>query len=162
MVELILNRMIEYFGDDIKRIGHTLKVYGFARAIAAGENIAGQELLVLETAALLHDIGIHEAERLHNSSAGEFQELEGPPIARAIMDEVCEDRSVIERVSYLVGNHHSYQRINGIDFQILVEADFLVNINEDNLSRDAADTIRRKYFKTVSGIKIISRLYSLK
>jgi HD superfamily phosphodiesterase len=153
--------MIEYFGDDVKRVSHSLKVYGFAKAIAWGEKLDGQELLVLETAAVLHDIGIHEAEHLHSSSAGEFQELEGPPIARAIMSEVCNDRTVIDRVCYLVGHHHSYNKIDGADFQILVEADFLVNINEDNLSRDAALTIRQKYFKTASGFNMISRLYSL-
>lgn len=161
MVGLVLDKMIEYFGEDIRRVSHTLKVYGFARAIASGEKIDGQKLETLEIAAVLHDIGIHEAERLHNSSAGEFQEIEGPHVAHEILEEICADRILIDRVCYLVGNHHSYNKIDGIDFQILVEADFLVNINEDHLSHDAVCAIKQKYFKTTSGIKMISNLYAL-
>mgnify|MGYP000340972515 FL=1 len=33
-----------------------------------------------------------------------------------------------ERVAYLIGHHHTYDKIEGMDYQILVEADFLVNI----------------------------------
>ena len=35
---------------------------------------------------------------------------------------------MIRRVEYLVGHHHTYKDIDGLDYQILVEADFLVNI----------------------------------
>ena len=142
MIGNVLDKMIEYFSDDIKRINHSLKVYGFAKAIAAGEKVAGQTLETLETAAILHDIGIHEAERRHNSTAGEFQELEGPPIARVILKELDVDDIIADRICKLVGSHHSYSKIDGIDFQILVEADFLVNINEDNLPSDSARTIK--------------------
>jgi len=35
-------------------------------------------------ASILHDVGIKAAEEKHGSSAGHFQELEGPEIARKI------------------------------------------------------------------------------
>lgn len=159
MTGLITYKMIQYFGNDSKRINHSLKVLGFAKAIAAGENYCGKPLKTLEIAAILHDIGIHEAERIHNSNAGKFQELEGPRIAKSILEDLIIDEKVIERVCYLVGHHHSYSMIGGLDFQILVEADFLVNISEDNLSVSAIRTIREKYFKTKTGIDIITKLY---
>ena len=45
-----------------------------------------------------------------------------------------------ERVQYLIGRHHTYNDIDGIDYQILVEADFLVNMYEDSLSKKAENT----------------------
>ncbi len=98
---LVICKMIEYNGCDVKRINHSLKVYGFAKAIAAGEGVEGQTLEILEIAAILHDIGIHEAQRLHNSAVGKFQELEGPPVARAILNELNMVDKITEWVCYL-------------------------------------------------------------
>jgi len=58
-----------------------------------------------------------------------------------------------------VGNHHSYAEIDDIDFQILVEADFLVNIYEDDMSREKIIKIRKNIFKTASGIEMLEDLY---
>lgn len=162
MVENILLQMVRYFGSDIKRISHAFKVYGFAQSILAGEGLDAQTKLVTELAAILHDIGIKEAERKYNSSAGHYQELEGPPIARQILEQHGVDFEIIERVCFLVGHHHSYLEIDGPDFQILVEADFLVNIHEGYIKPDAAPSVVRKYFKTKTGKQLIDTMYSLK
>lgn len=151
--------MIEYFGEDARRINHALKVYGFAGAIMKAEKLSAQEALIIELAAIFHDIGIHEAERKHNSTTGKFQELEGPPIARALLSGMGYGVEIIDRVCFLVGNHHSYGKINGIDFQILVEADFLVNIFEDEMGNEEVASIRNKYFRTAGGIGIINGIY---
>lgn len=161
MCGTILEKMIEYFGNDIKRINHALKVYGFAKAIAGGEFITGKQLDIIEAAAVLHDIGIHEAERKHGSSAGVYQELEGPPIARLILDNLGYNRDFTDRVCFLIGHHHSYSKIDSIDFQILVEADLLVNLDEGDLPKNSAASIRQKYFSTTTGRKIITSLYQL-
>ncbi len=79
----IRRAMEDYFGDDAKRIGHALRVTGFADEILLHE--PGDRELVLAT-ALLHDIGIREAERKYGSSAGDLQEREGPPVARKILE----------------------------------------------------------------------------
>ena len=63
------------------------------------------------------------------------------------------DSEVSERVQYLIGHHHTYNNIDGIDYQILVEADFLVNICDDNLAKDAALKAYNNIFKTESGKK---------
>lgn len=39
-------------------------------------------------------------------------------------------------MEYLVGHHHTYKDIDGLDYQILVEADFLVNYFEDGLDKE--------------------------
>ncbi|NTV89922.1 MAG: HD domain-containing protein [Clostridiales bacterium] len=167
MVEAVLNEMIAYFGDDARRINHALKVYGFAKAILSGEasNRKIKELIdedvvsITEMAAILHDIGIKEAERKYNSSAGRYQELEGPAVAEEILERCGIDPEITERICYLVGHHHTYGKIDGDDFQVLVEADFLVNAHEDEMDETNLRTIYDKYMKTGSGRRIFEGLY---
>jgi hypothetical protein len=117
------------------------------------------EQLIVNLSGILHDIGIKEAEKKYNSSAGPYQEKEGPPIAKQIMEKFAVDTHIIERVCYIVGHHHSYNKIDGKDFQILVEADFLVNIYEDELDKASVSSIKSKYFKTQVGIDILESMY---
>ncbi|MGE5582920.1 MAG: HD domain-containing protein [Bacillota bacterium] len=160
MVSAVLAKMIAYFGDDVRRINHSLKVYGFAKTIAGGEALLEKRRLTVELAAILHDIGIPEAVRKYNSSAGKYQEIEGPPIAAGMLGETGVGESISQRVCFLVGHHHSYGQINDLDFQILVEADFIVNIDEGNVPEfGPVKNIRDKYFKTVTGLKILDGMF---
>jgi HD superfamily phosphodiesterase len=159
MISRVMNEMIRYFKNDPRRINHALKVYGFAAAISGAEKVSEKESTVINLTAILHDIGIKEAEKKYNSTAGNYQEIEGPPIARQILENLGIDNNIIQRVCHLIGNHHSYQKINGLDFQIIVEADFLVNIFEDQMAAEAIKSIRQKYFKTGQGIALLDSIY---
>ena len=68
---------------------------------------------------------------------------------------------VIDRVKYLIAHHHSYAAIDGIDYQILVEADFLVNILDDGLAKEAALQAYQNIFKTESGKNICQEMFAL-
>ncbi len=151
--------MIEYFGNDILRINHSLKVYGFASTICRSETRNRDTIDIIEIAAVLHDIGIHVSEKKYKSSAGKYQEIEGPPIARIMLEKLEVKQDIIERVCFLIGNHHSYSKIEGLDFQILVEADFLVNIFEDEMNKKMLANIRDKYFKTKTGKMLLESIY---
>ena len=155
-----MEEMILYFGRDLERINHAVKVHGFAQTIGRLEGLPPMEQEGLELAAILHDIGIHEAERKYGSAVGPHQEKEGPPIAEGILNRHGADPELISRVLYLIGNHHSYGKIDGRDFQILVEADFIVNIFEDGLSAEAAAQMLRSVFQTEAGKRIALSLYS--
>ena len=159
MVAKIIEKMVLYFSSDVRRINHALKVYAFAKTIAGLERISREELLITELAAVLHDIGIKESERKYGSSAARYQELEGPPVAAELLKAVGAEEEVIQRVCHLIGNHHTYGKIDGIDFQILVEADFLVNIFEDGMDRNTVMKIREKYFSTNIGVTLIESMY---
>lgn len=159
--ENVMLGMVRYFGDDIKRISHAFKVFGFARSIMAGENITGETAHITSLTAILHDIGIKEAVRKHHSSDSRFQELEGPAVARAIMEECGIAEEVIKRVCYIVGHHHTYSKIDGPDFRILVEADFLVNIHEGYITPEAAPPVVKKYFTTATGRSLAASLFGL-
>lgn len=154
-----LFEMINYFDTDIRRINHALKVYGYAKCIAKGEQLNSTYTDTIEIAAIFHDIGIPVSERKYGTSMGKYQEIEGPPIAREILEKADVDQEVVERVCFLIGHHHSYTKIDDIDFQVLVEADFLVNIDEDKMSIDAIESIKQKYFKTNTGTQILNSMY---
>ena len=55
-VSYVLKNFIDYDRTDIKRINHALKVYGFAKAIAFGEDVDESDMEILEAAAVVHDI----------------------------------------------------------------------------------------------------------
>jgi len=159
MIFPIMNDMIRYFDKDVRRINHALKVYDFACLIAEKSGVDDEKRQIVEIAALLHDIGIKEAERKYNSSASRYQEEEGPAVARAILEPYNLDEKLVDRICYIIGNHHTYTKIDGIDFQILVEADFIVNIYEDEMKPEVVQSIKKKIFRTEAGTRLLESLY---
>ncbi|WP_411678012.1 HD domain-containing protein [Caproicibacter sp.] len=150
-VSRLISEMLRCNAGDPRRIQHALKVYAFSKAIGGEEGLSPARRKVLEAAAVLHDIGIHESERKYGSSAGRYQELEGPPVARELLKPFDLPTEFTDRVCYLIGHHHTYDGIDGIDYQILVEADFLVNLYEDGCTREAARSALERIFKTETG-----------
>ena len=160
-LEALTYAMLDYEAGCPERGQHLLKVHTFSRLIGTGERLDENTLFVLETAALVHDIGIRPALTEYGSSAGPLQEKLGPPIAEKLLRELDFEDSVIERVCWLVGHHHTYTDINAPDYQILVEADFLVNLYENNASADACRSAYRKIFRTGTGKRICRKMYSI-
>lgn len=155
----LISSMIAYYSGDPKRVQHFLKVYQFAKTIGELEKIDKATQEVLEVAAIVHDIGIKTSEEKYGSSCGSYQELEGPAVATPMLEALGYPDNVIERVCYLIGHHHTYINIDREDYQILVEADFLVNIYEDALPAHSIQTIYRKIFRTETGKLIFRQLY---
>lgn len=158
-VETVINAMITYDAGDPMRIHHFLKVHAFARLIGLEEGLDPYTQFILETAAVVHDIGIHKAEAIYGSSHGKYQEELGPTEANALLTQLGWPREVIDRVTFLVGHHHTYTGIDGQDYQILVEADFLVNLYEDNVPPAAQRHAYETIFKTETGSRLCRELY---
>ena len=150
-----------HFGPDRRRINHALKVLRFAEMIMAGEKVADELRTIVTITALLHDVGIKAAEEKYKSAAGRYQEIEGPPLAAEIMRRQGESQAVIDRVAYIIGGHHTAAKNNGLDFQIIWEADLLVNIAEDGLADGSAKLrgIIERNFRTNTGKAIAYREY---
>lgn len=155
----ILAAAVAYNGADPKRIQHLLKVHAFAVLIADGEGCSTHTRFLLEAAAALHDIGIHEAERVHGSSAGCYQQLEGPAIAHRLLQNFDLPPADVERICWLVGHHHTYHPVDGTDHQILLEADFLVNAYESDLPVYAIRYFCAHTARTKTGCALIRQLY---
>lgn len=157
----LLEAMIAYYSGDPKRIQHFLKVYSFARLIGEEEGLDARTQEILETAAIVHDIGIKSAEQLYHSADGKYQEELGPNEARKMLMRLDYDADLIDRVSYLVGHHHIYTDIQGADYQILVESDFLVNLYEDTLDENACYHAMKRIFRTEIGRKLLQEMFGL-
>lgn len=159
MINEVIIDMISYFNCDVIRINHAMKVYGFSKTIGELENLDKDKQLILEVAAVLHDIGIKVSEKKYNSSAGNYQEIEGPAVAAAILEKYNLSDDVFRRILYIIGHHHSYNKVDGKEFQILVESDCLVNIFEDNMDKEGIEYVKNKCFKTTSGLRILEDMY---
>ena len=153
--------MIQYFEGDPKRIQHFMKVYAFARAIGIKEKLMDDVQYLVEVAAITHDIGIKRSEEKYGSAAGEYQEVEGPPEAEKLLREVGYEEEFIDKICFLIANHHTYKDFDNIPYQILIEADFLVNIHDEHISMELARNVKEKIFKTKSGIEMFESMYGV-
>lgn len=159
ITELTL-KAAEYDIGDPKRINHFIKVHSFAKLIGEKEGLTADSLNLLEAAAVLHDIGIHNCEKKYGSTAGNYQQTEGVPVAEDILRKLGADRNLIEKVCFLIAHHHTYTGIDSIEWQILIEADFLVNAYEDEMSAEAVKNAGSKIFRTNEGKKLLKILFS--
>ncbi len=151
--------MISYEKGEPKRVQHFLKVHAYAKLIGESEHVEERTQEIIEAAALVHDIGIQQALKKYGSSNGIYQQKEGPAVAESMLRRFGFDEELIRRVSFLVGHHHTYTGIDGIDYQILVEADFLVNIDEEEMNLPQILSIRENVFRTRTGIEILNDLF---
>jgi len=157
----LVKEMKEIFGDDIKRIEHALNVTQYARLLLDEER--GNPEVVIP-AAILHDIGIPEAERKYGSSAGPYQEREGPPIARKVLEKLgCAER-ILEEVLSIIAHHHSPGKIDTSNFKILYDADWLVNLSDeyDCQNKQKLSRIINRIFLTDSGKKMARKIFLMK
>jgi HD superfamily phosphodiesterase len=150
LCDSILAEVKNTFGPDERRVRHALDVLDYAEKILSVEK---GDPLVVRAAALLHDIGIREAERVHGSAAGKFQELEGPPIARRILEHLGVDKERTDHIARIVGSHHSAAGIDTAEFRIIWDADRLANIPEECAGKtlDQALSFVRRAYRTDTG-----------
>jgi len=154
----LIDEMKKVFQGDQKRIKHTLQVLEYAKELVQQEEANPRVVLA---SAILHDIGIKEAERKYGSSAGKYQEIEGPPIARKILDKTELDEQSKEHILKIIANHHSARDIDTPEFRILWDADWLVNLAEEkpNLKGDELRNFIERTFKTKAGKKKAYELF---
>lgn len=157
----LIQKLYEINYGDPKRIQHFIKVHSIAKTIGELEHLDETTQAILETAAIVHDIGIHHCEQVYGNCNGKLQEQEGPNIAQKVLTELGYEKEIIERVCYLVGHHHTYHDIQGLDYQILVEADFLVNLYEEEEKKEVIETVLHKIIRTETGKELLRTMYGL-
>jgi HD superfamily phosphodiesterase len=145
--------MKRYFKTDFKRISHATRVARYAERIGKAENQGN--MAVILSAAYLHDIGIHEAKRKHNSTEAKYQEQEGPPIARSIMEKLRAKKELIDEVCDIVGHHHHPRPEETANFKAVYDADLTANIEDNHkdkpIDTDWLEKIIKKSFLTEKG-----------
>lgn len=161
LLDELYYKMIEFFHGDPKRIQHLIKVHSLSRLIGIGEKLDATSLFILEAAAYTHDCGIRPAEEKYGRCDGKLQEQEGPTVAQQMLLELGFENYMIERICYLIGHHHTYTNMDGMDYQILVEADFLVNLYEDDANRHTLQKAYDNIFRTDTGKQIFAQMYGV-
>lgn len=154
----ILEAMQRYFGMDTKRIHHAQNVLKYAKGILKVEKGVYNVVIL---AAILHDIGIRECERKYNSTNGQLQEKEGPPIARKILEDLHVDNKIIVEVCQIIASHHSPGEINTLNFKVIWDADLLVNLKDeyDIKNKEKLKGVVAKMFLTETGKMIARGIY---
>lgn len=159
MIDDLIMEMVKFYSGDSHQIQHFIKVHSYSKLIGSRENIDPQLMKVLEAAAIVHDIGIKPAMEKFGRGDGKLQEQEGPPLAEEMLTRLKFNNDVIERVCYLVAHHHTYKNIDGIDYQILIEADFLVNLHEHKQGKEVGESVYNNIFKTETGKILCKQMF---
>ena len=159
----ILHKMISFESGCPGRIQHFLKVYQFAQIIADAEGVSGEVREILDIVTLMHDIGIRPCEEKYGRSTGKMQEEEGPSYARVMLQETGGvSEKLTERVCWLIAHHHTYDEFEGLDYRILIEADYLVNAYENKANREAICNMRERIFRTDMGKQLLDTMFLTK
>ena len=159
IVATATQKMIEFYKGGIHDIDHFLKVWAMAKTIGELERLDKHTQEVLELAAVVHDISCPLCREKYGNTGGKNQELESPPLVTAFFEGLPVERGDVERISWLVAHHHTYTNIDGLDHQILLEADFLVNAGESGYARSAIENFRQRVFRTSAGTELLDSMY---
>lgn len=159
----LYNEMLALFSGDARRCQHFIKVASLAKHLAESEGSDAEFIELVEAAGLVHDCGIKIGEAKYGAGncTGKIQEQEGPAVARGLLQKVGYEDAKVERICYLVGHHHTYNNIDGLDYQLLVEADFLVNFYEDGTPKENITKAVEKIFRTQSGLALAQTMFGL-
>ncbi|MDO4193271.1 MAG: HD domain-containing protein [Erysipelotrichaceae bacterium] len=141
-------------------ICHFLKVWAYAKNIGEQEGLDERTQQTLEFAAIVHDIACPSLRREYGNSPHDLQEKYGPPMVREFYKDSGMSEEMLERICYLVGHHHTFTDVDGLDYRILLEADFLVNAGENEKYRNSVDRFRQEVFRTKTGTALLNCMYS--
>lgn len=160
-VSEIMVKMIQYSKGNHHDISHLLKVYGYAKTIAACEKVSPAEQERIEIAAIIHDIACPLCREKYGHADGKLQEKESPALVRDFLADTGLSEDMTERLSFLVAHHHTPQEVDGIDYQILLEADYLVNADEVGYSRENIENVMSCMFRTETGKALLRSIYGI-
>ena len=157
-ISVIMEKMIEYSKGNLHDIDHLMRVWAYAKMIGELEGIDPETQFILEVAAITHDIACPLCREKYGNTNGKLQEEEGIPLVRVFLADTGLSESRTDRVAFLVGHHHTLNEIDGADYQILIEADFLVVAQEKHLSEQIIRNTQHKIFKTESGKSLLENI----
>ena len=160
-VPQVLEKMTGISDGNLRDINHFMQVWAYAKMIGEQEGLDPQTQFILEVAALTHDIACPLCRKKYGHADGKHQEKEGAPMVRAFLDGSGMEPSQIERVAYLVGHHHTLAPVDGDDYQILLEADYIVNAAESGYSRNNIENFISRVMRTESGKRITRSVFRL-
>ncbi|MBQ1466264.1 MAG: HD domain-containing protein [Eubacteriaceae bacterium] len=160
-VSQIMRKMIAFSEGNIHDIDHLIRVWTYAKVIGESELQDAEAQYILEIAAITHDIACPLCREKYSNTNGKHQEEEGMAMVRTFLSDTDLTQEQIERVSFLVGHHHTLDGISGKDWQILVEADYIANASENDYSKENVRNFIGKIMKTECGIRLARDIFCL-
>ncbi|MGN0941048.1 MAG: HD domain-containing protein [Selenomonadaceae bacterium] len=152
-------KMVDFYKGNREDIRHFIKVHAFARTIGMAERLDKRTQDTLEVAAIVHDIACPLCREKYGDTNGDHQEAESEALLRPFLEEFNLPKEMEERVIFIVTHHHTYVNVEGRDWQILLEADYLVNADESEKYMKGFDGFREKVFKTETGKHLLASMY---
>lgn len=157
----IMEKMIAYSEGSIHDIDHLIRVWTYAKMIGEQEHLDEETQFILEVAAITHDIACPLCREKYGNTNGKYQEEEGVPLVKEFLSDTEMTEEQIARVAFLVGHHHTLINIEGIDYQILVEADYIANATENGYSRQNVENFIQKIMRSESGKRILRTIFCI-
>ncbi len=160
-ISQIMEKMIAFSEGNIHDIDHLIRVWTYARMIGKLEHLDEDAQFILEVAAITHDIACPLCREKYGNTNGKHQEEEGAEMVKDFLSDTGMTEAQIDRVAYLVGHHHTFTGIEGSDWQILVEADYIANAAENGYERQNIESFIQRIMKTGSGIRLTKEVFCL-
>ena len=157
----LLEKMIDYSAGNIHDIDHLIRVWTYAKTIGELEGLDANAQFILETAAITHDIACPLCREKYGNTNGKYQEAEGTQMVKAFLADTEMTDAQINRVAFLVGHHHTLHDIDGIEHQILIEADYIANAAENGYDVQNMKNFMQKLMKTGSGKQILKAVFNI-
>ena len=157
----IIVKMVKYSKGDHHDINHFMKVYTYAKTIAECEKVTPEKQTIIEIAAVIHDIACPLCREKYGNTDGKLQEKEGAVLAEEFLQGTGLSEEMVNRIVFLVAHHHTLQGVDGIDYQILLEADYLVNADEAGYPESNIRQVMDSVFKTSAGRMLLQSVYGI-
>ena len=157
----IMQKMIRFSEGNIHDIDHFIRVWTYAKTIGELEQLDEETQYILEVAAITHDIACPLCRDKYGNTNGKHQEVEGTPLVKEFLSDSEMTEVQIDRVAFLVGHHHTFTGIDNLDWQILIEADYIANATENGYSETNVRNFIQKTMKTDSGKSLAKDVFCL-
>jgi len=160
-VSELIEKMIRFFSGNLRDINHFMAVWSYAKIIGELEHLDSETQFILEVAVVIHDIACPLCRQKYGNADGKNQEKESEPLVREFLADTGLEDGQIDRVVFLVSHHHTVTGIDGMDYQILIEADYIVNAMENLYSSENIENFIDQVMRTESGKRITRVTFGL-
>ena len=159
IISSAIEKMIDFYEGNLHDIAHFMKVWAFAKTIGEQEKLDSHTMQILELTAVIHDIACPLCREKYGNTNGKNQEIESAPRVRTFFADLPVSEQDTERIAWIAAHHHTYENVDGLDYQILLEADFLVNADESEYEPSAVESAKKNIFKTAAGTRLLESMY---
>ena len=160
-ISQIMEKMIAFSNGNLHDMNHFMCVWTYAKTIGELEGLDRKTQETLEIAAITHDIACPLCREKYGNTNGKNQEREGALLVRDFLADAGMTAGQVDRVAYLVAHHHTYSGVDGADYQILLEADYIANACENGYSRENVENFARTVLRTAGGRRILRAVFGI-